>query len=253
MINFNRIIEDQKKKSQGHTTDYKCNICKDTGMTIKKVIDEETGRQSIISGYCKCRRDKIREKAWIRSGLNPNKTNMTLANFRTTNATSRDIKRIALEYLKNFDKARDERENSLAMLGQVGAGKSHITIAIGIELIKRDIDVIYMPYVQEIIEIKRNTLDQEYYTRKVNKLKKCDVLLIDDLFKGNITEADKRIIFEIINFRYSNNKPVVISSERDLDELLEIDEAIGSRIYEMAKSNIKIIKKDKNLNYRYTK
>jgi DNA replication protein DnaC len=61
------------------------------------------------------------------------------------------------------------------------------------------------------------------------------VLLIDDLFKGNITKSDINIIFEIINHRYLNHLPLIISSEYTADKLLDFDEAIGSRIIEMCK------------------
>lgn len=62
------------------------------------------------------------------------------------------------------------------------------------------------------------------------------MLFIDDFFKDdNPTKADIQNAFEIINARYTNNKTItLISSERTVDELKQIDEAIASRIFEMA-------------------
>ena len=87
------------------------------------------------------------------------------------------------------------------------------------------------------------------YNKYLNRYKNARVLLIDDLFKGNITPSDINIIFEIINYRYFNNKPIIVSTEKYKSDLLKIDEAIGSRILEMCdKFNIEV--RGKGLNYR---
>ena len=75
------------------------------------------------------------------------------------------------------------------------------------------------------------------------------MLHIDDLFKGSITPSDINIMFEIINYRYLNKKPVIISTERYINDLLSIDEALCSRIIEMCGThNLEL--RGKNLNYR---
>ena len=50
-------------------------------------------------------------------------------------------------------------------------------------------------------------------------------------------------MFEIINYRYINKLPIIVSSEYSIDELLNFDEAIGSRIYEMCKDYLVEIEK----------
>ena len=88
--------------------------------------------------------------------------------------------------------------------------------------------------------IKQNILDCEVYNKYLNRYKNARVLLIDDLFKGNITPSDINIIFEIINYRYFNNKPIIVSTEKYKS---------GSRILEMCdKFNIEV--RGKGLNYR---
>ena len=73
--------------------------------------------------------------------------------------------------------------------------------------------------------------------------------MIDDLFKGNITLSDINIMFDIVNYRYFNNLPMIISTEKGGEDLIKIDEAIGSRILEMAKDYNMELKGGK-LNYR---
>lgn len=134
-------------------------------------------------------------------------------------------------------------------LGQVGSGKTHLSLAISNKLIKNCVGVLYMSYRDVITRIKQNIMDGEEYERLVSRYKNAKVLLIDDLFKGSVTKSDVNIMFEIINFRYFNNLPVIVSSEKYAQELLDIDEAVGSRLIEMSKDYI-VQMKGKKLNFR---
>ena len=54
-------------------------------------------------------------------------------------------------------------------------------------------------------------------------------------FGEYLNDADKRIIFEIINYRYFKGSPIIISSECSMKQIIELDEIIGTRILEMCK------------------
>lgn len=134
-------------------------------------------------------------------------------------------------------------------LGQVGSGKTHLSMAICNELMDRGVSIIYMGYRDAITSIKQNMLDSVYYNKVMNRYKNARVLFVDDLFKGKITDSDINIMFELINHRYFNNLPVIISSECGVDRLLGIDEALGSRLVEMSKGRI-VELRGRDLNYR---
>ena len=70
------------------------------------------------------------------------------------------------------------------------------------------------------------------------RLKNARVLFIDDLLKGKVTDSDINIMYEIINYRYLQRKAVIISTEKTIEQLLEFDEAVGSRLIEMSKGYI---------------
>ena len=70
----------------------------------------------------------------------------------------------------------------------------------------------------------------------------AESLYIDDFLKplkgrdgsdGNATAADLRLAFDILNLRYLNRKPTIISSEWFSHEIGALDEAIAGRISEM--------------------
>ena len=67
--------------------------------------------------------------------------------------------------------------------------------------------------------------------------------------KQRPTAADVNAAFEILNYRYNNQKKLtIISSECTIDDILDIDEAVGGRIFERAKAFS--LKPDKRRNYR---
>ena len=78
---------------------------------------------------------------------------------------------------------------------------------------------------------------------------------MDDLFKsekGKVpTSADINIAFEILNARYQDpTKITILSSERIIRELMSIDEAIASRIYQMSQGFYLEIKPNPRMNQR---
>jgi DNA replication protein DnaC len=233
------------KEREFKQTSYKCSKCCDTGWIL---IPQEDRQPLAVT--CECRKIEKLKSEWKYSGINVEQSKYTFSNFEVWNEASRRIKDTAGAYCTDFDDIRDKRRNSLLVCGQVGSGKSHISIAVALNFLKQNIRVVYMPYRDTITEIKQNMIDQEYYKKAISKYQLCEVLLIDDLFKGKINDSDINVMFEIINYRYLNFLPIVVSSEFSIDKLLNFDEGVGSRIYEMAKDYVVEIEQDIRNNYR---
>ena len=113
----------------------------------------------------------------------------------------------------------------------------------------RGISVVYMGYRDTLTNIKQNIMDSVYYNKMMNRYKNARVLFVDDLFKGKITDSDINIMFEIINHMYFNNLPIIVSSEYSVGRLMNVDEALGSRLIEMSKGRV-VELRGKALNYR---
>ncbi|MFT8343045.1 ATP-binding protein [Clostridium beijerinckii] len=192
---------------------------------------QQEDRQSLALS-CDCREVEKLKNEWKYSGINVEQSTHTFSNYEVWNTASRRAKETAVAYYKEFYEIRGKRRNSILFCGQVGSGKSHLSIGLALNFLKQRIKVVYMPYRDVITKIKQNMIDCEYYTRTISKYQLCEVLLIDDLFKGKINDSDINIVFEIINYRYLNFLPIIVSSEFSIDRLLAFDEGVGSRIYE---------------------
>lgn len=226
-------------------TSYKCDKCSDTGW----IIIPQENRQSLALS-CDCRKIEKLKNEWKYSGINIEQTKHTFSNFQVWSKASQRMRDTALTYYNEFNEVRNNRRNSILFCGQVGSGKSHCSIALAVNFLKQRIRVVYMAYRDVITKIKQNMIDQEYYTKTISKYQLCEVLLIDDLFKGKVNETDVNIMFEIINYRYLNYLPIIVSSEFSIESLLAFDEGVSSRIYEMSKDYTVEIEKDIRNNYR---
>ncbi len=225
------------KQNSLQTVEYKCQACRDE----EYIYEAETN--TIKPCVCKEINECIR--LFNKSGISRAFKEKSFDNFFTKNRPEiiALAKKVAIDYVDEFDGV-----HSLAFIGQVGAGKTHLCIAVSKELMKKGVGVLYMQYRDTITFLKQHMINEQVYQKEVSKYKEAQVLYIDDLFKGRLTDSDINIMIEIINHRYLNSLPVIISSEFDCERILQFDEAVGSRILEMAKGNI--IEFGEGLNYR---
>lgn len=248
MDNLAAMIEKIKREhppGETSSVQYECPKCKDTGFIYVK---DTSGHE--IAVRCECFAIRKAKDMMKRSGISAEFQKKTFDNFKTKmNPQLSNAKNKAMQYVKNFAQMESARYNSIMFCGQVGAGKTHLGTAICSELVNSGISVIYMSYRNTVTKIKQNIIDEEAYNRELNQYTSARVLYIDDLLKGRLTETDINIIYEIVNYRYMNNMPVIISTEKSPNDLLVFDEAIGSRLIEMCRGNI-IYLQGKELNYR---
>lgn len=237
---LNRIKGYQSKPSV-----YECDICKDVGWLTK-----------MDGGYeftypCECTIKKQMIDSLERSGITEDVLHkQTFETFKVDADYQKLMKNKAMGFC-------NQKENTFFFVGgQVGCGKTHICTAI----CKLHYDLAqpfyYVMYGDVVNKLKALAMDEENYSNYLNSLNKVKVLFIDDLFKGKgksndgITDADVKHLFKIINNRYLSNKVTIISSERTLQEVLLIDQGIGSRIKEKCGEFAVSIGDDIKRNYR---
>lgn len=154
----------------------------------------------------------------------------------------------AVALCKKF--ARDCDSKGLMLLGSTGAGKTHLATAVCGEMMKKGLIVREVKYLKMVSEIRGLTMDYEDRIREMSKYKNPRVLYIDDLFKGGVTPMEVKILFEIIDHRYSNGRITIVTSEKTLEELDKIGdgevEAVKSRLLEMTEGYFYEFKNTKN-------
>jgi DNA replication protein DnaC len=212
------------------------------------------------SKRCDCVKRQRKDKLMKASDITAEFKRLSFQNFVTEGKPSvvKDTLECALEYYQEFDEIRSERANSIALLGQPGAGKTHLLTAVSNNLLsEKEVSVLYFPYVEGFNDLKD---DFDKLEAKLDRMKKVDVLFLDDLFKPvNVPTREGRIrkpratewqieqTYAVVNYRYLNHKPILVSSELTVGELVDVDEALGTRIYQMCQDFTVVIKGDRKL------
>lgn len=235
---------------------YCCPICLNRGHTCEIYVGAN-GCQYETYPECKCmgvRRSIYRMK---QSGLEDSIKRCTFDRFDVKAEWQRRMKETAQRFCRDDDGAK--AGGWLFIGGAVGSGKTHICTAVSRELLLSGRPVQYMTWPSESTKIKAVINDDEDYCHAINRFKSIDVLYIDDFFKpvkdrdGTTlppTAADVRLAYEIINHRYIGHMTTILSSERYLSELEDIDMAISSRISERARGYCMTLERVKSMNYR---
>lgn len=241
-----KMKADTVNGTPGKLTGYDCPQCLNRGNIA---IPREDGSISVRD--CDCM--KIRRCFWEmeRSGLKNIIREKTFEAYTATEEWQKAIKTGAMAYANKPD-------GWLLFCGQPGSGKTHLCTAVCRHRLLAGDEVRYMPWRDKVAEIKGLSLDNERRTEILNGYKTAQILYIDDLFKtgraadgsSNPTRADVELAFEIINYRDINHLSTIISTEKTAQELVEIDEATGSRIIKLSGDNVYSIGRDQKRNYR---
>lgn len=224
-----------------------CQICK--GKEFVAVADYE--HDTINHLICACAKRVNNLLILKESGLSEVIKDFTFDKFDAKDKYQATMKGKAKAYLK------DGGNDWFVVLGQTGAGKTHICTAICGEYINRGLSVRYFRWMDEGKLLKRlaNGGNDDQYSREIWKFKDCDVLYIDDLFKrkpgAEVADADIKLALELINYRIDNRKKTIISGEDGLESLTEIDGAIAGRINQQAGKYLVLIDKGEEKNYRF--
>lgn len=237
---------DTWNNSHGNLTGYDCPKCMNRGNFLRK---REGGGVYVEDCSCKAIRSCIAEME--RSGLKEGIREMTFEAFKAETSWQKTLKDGAMKYAAN-------PEGWLLFCGQSGSGKPHLCTAVSRSRLYAGAAVRYMPWRDKVAELKGLSLDAPRRGEIISAYKNAELLFLDDLFKtgrGNDgtsrpTAADIGLAFEIINHRYINHLSTVVSKELTPQELVGIDEALGSRIIEAAGGNVFVIGRDIGRNYR---
>ncbi len=206
-----------------------CPECLNKGQIM---VVHEDGSTAIRE--CSCMGWRKSLKRLERSGLKELVQRCRFDTFQTAEPWQQEAKEDAERY------AADPAGRWFLATGTPGSGKTHLCVAICRELMLRGAEVRYMLWRDSVTRLKAVVNDSEEYARLMEPLKRVPVLYMDDLFKTGKgqapTAADANVAFELVNARYvSRDKLTIISTERSIEELMDIDEAVGSRIYERSR------------------
>lgn len=235
------MLVDEYNESYGTLEGADCELCRNKGV-IQHLVNGD-----IVNRQCVCSIQRSSLKKLEKSGLSELIKEYTFSTFKTTDEWQKKAKKNAIDFTK-------ASEGWFFIGGQSGAGKTHLCTAICGQFLKKNKSVRYMLWTTEIRNLKAVVNDDVVYNKLLNEFANTDILYIDDLFKKaknalpTLSDIDRT--FEIINQRYYKKLITIISSEKSINDLIDIDTAIGSRIYQRAKGFTVELGHDEDKNWR---
>ena len=157
-----------------------------------------------------------------------------------------------LSFCKKYAETFSLSSGNIFMKGFTGLGKTHLSLAIANEVIRRGFGVIYASAPTVV-----GRLEKEQFSRgdgddgsTEQTLLDCDLLIIDDLGTEFSTNFSNAALYNLFNSRLLSGKPMIISTNLSFKELKELySERFVSRIIGEAKrldffgADVRILKK----------
>lgn len=211
---------------------YTCTKCNDTG--FYEIRDEENG-VSHGTKLCSCHIDLLKRLAAEEMAA---QTPLELSTFEDFDLNF--YKDDKMQYYKMqgiyensilYAKGFSLDSPNLFFHGRTGLGKTHLSLSIANEVIKKGYNVVYGSVNRFFAKIETEKFGRNNDTYTLDTLCSADLLILDDLGMEFATSFTNSVLYTIIDTRICKGLPTIISSNLSLDELRDkYHESIVSRI-----------------------
>lgn len=236
-----------QKAQEGHTVEpgdfyddegyLVCGKCGDRRETIVQFPGDEAPRK--VPSMCKCRweareeeRKRIELEETIKrvrefSLMDERLQNATFDNFIVKEKNAK-CHRLLKSYADRFDEMY-EKSQGLILYGSVGTGKTFGAACIANQLLSQGTSVVMTSFVKLIDELRGFDEDAD---RKIQRMMRVKLLIIDDLGAERDTSFALEKVYNIIDARYRSKKPLILTTNLNMVDMLNEDDVRYSRIYD---------------------
>jgi DNA replication protein DnaC len=142
-------------------------------------------------------------------------------------ADSKEVSSLEMAY-RFAQQYAQELRGWFLLMGGYGSGKTHLAAAIANAAIERGVETLFLT-VPDLLDWLRYSYDapDTSFEQRFEEIRNVPLLILDDLGTQNATPWAEEKLFQIINYRYVQRQPTVVTTNLDL---VEIDGRISSRL-----------------------
>ena len=183
---------------------------------------------------CKCRKEQFKKdderieqqelnnrlKSLKKNSLMDEKFNECTFGNWIIEENNKKLYNLGTRYCQKWDDIKKENVG-LILHGNPGTGKTFLSFCIANYLIERYVPTIAISSIGILSRIKEtySSYGKEGEAEIIRTIQNADLLVLDDLGAENNTEWSKEKLYEIVDFRYRNEKPIVITTNLSMDAL----------------------------------
>ncbi|PKO14887.1 MAG: DNA replication protein DnaC [Chloroflexi bacterium HGW-Chloroflexi-10] len=226
--NLGNSLNTNKSASLG---DPNCPICGGIGWVRQDlpISHPEFGRMQV----CDCRQASVvrqnQERLFRLSNLQAFE-NMTLDNFKIEGRMGLgDQQASSLQVAHNQSVRFAQNPNGwLLIMGTYGCGKTHLVAGIAHQVLEQGMPVLFLT-VPDLLDWLRYAYGniESSFEERFEEIRNIKLLVLDDLGTQNATPWAEEKLYQILNFRYVNRLPTVITTNQ---EMAEIEGRVRSRL-----------------------
>lgn len=210
-----------------------CNCCKnDFDKCSRMDARIEGGKVRLSSGQCDRMIQEFKNRKILRlfelAEVGARFKNRTFESFEVTKETER-----AFETCRKYVEDYRNSGKGLLLIGRPGSGKTHLAVGILQKWIAGGRTGLFIT-APELLQKIRNGFEDGKNESYLSAAKAVELLVLDDLGSEKCTEWGTEQIFVLINHRYENNLPLILTTNLSVGELEDrFGERAVSRLIEM--------------------
>ena len=209
--------------STSHAGDPNCKICGGVGYLRQDlpVGHPDFGKIQV----CSCRSGQIKQQArdelYKMSNLEE-LTHLTFDNFQPRGqiglgAAQADSLERAFNHAQQF---AAKLEGWLLLQGHYGCGKTHLAAAVANSAVDLGIPTLFLTVPDLLDSLRFSYQDPDStFEERFDDIRRSPMLIMDDFGTENATPWAQEKLFQILNYRYINNLPLMVTTNLDLNQL----------------------------------
>lgn len=176
---------------------------------------------------CKCQGNKNIARAL--HNFSYEELNKNFKNFNYDTAEAINIKNTTTNYYLRFEKIKNNKSNSLALLGTREEVRTHLLLSLFNKLTFNDNRDIEYISINNPLRLEREDM---------KRYRDVELLIINNFLEGKESKKNINSVIEVLEYRSKKRLPIILGSSLNLEEIKKFNSLLGDLVEIITKDNL---------------